>query len=208
MVFKNRFDAGEQLAEKLGQYRNSLMLAIPRGGVEVALPIAKKTVSKVDVLVVRKISTMQDPEVAIGAITTDGTSVYNEAYISYLGLKKEELKIIESEARNEALRREKAYATEKHPVTGKIVIVTDDGLATGYTMLAAIKSIKKQKPRQVIVAVPVAAANALELIRKECEVVCLHVSTSTAFSVASFYEEFEQLSDDRVIALLKRANEG
>lgn len=207
MLFKDRFDAGEQLAERLKKYKNSIILAIPRGGLEIALPIAKKTNSKVDAIVVRKIATPQDPEVAIGAVTPDGSAVYNELYLEQLKLTDEELAILEKEAKNEAIRREKMYRTKKISLKEKVVILVDDGLATGYTMLAAIKSAKKEEPKKIVVAIPVASADAFELIKKECDIICLHVSDSWMFAVASFYEDFPQLTDKEVIELLKKANE-
>ncbi len=208
MLFRNRSDAGEQLAEKLKGYRNSVILAIPRGGLEVALPIAKKTNSTIDIIVARKVALPQDPEAGIGAVTPDGTAVYNPRYLEQMGLTEEDLSIMEKEARDEAARREKVYHVKKHSLQNNTVILVDDGLATGYTMLAAIKSARKCKPKKIVAAVPVASHDAYELVKKECdEIVCLHVSESWAFAVAAFYEEFPQLSDDEVIALLKKANE-
>lgn len=208
MLFKNRFDAGEQLAVKLTNYKNSIILAIPRGGLEIALPIAKKTGSWVDVIVARKIATPQDPEVAVGAITPDGSVVYNELYVNQLGLTEEEIKIIEKEAKDEAVRRNKTYRRESHPLKGKTAILVDDGIATGYTMLAAIKSVKQQQPAQIVVAVPVASSDSHNLVKKECdEIICLHVSDTRMFAVASFYEDFPQLTDREVLELLRKANE-
>jgi len=209
MLFKNRFDAGEKLAEKLEDYKNAIILAIPRGGLEIALPIAKKTNSKVEAIVARKIATPQDPELAIGAVTPDGEAVYNETYVKQLDLTDMELGILEKEARHEAIRRDKVYSIgKKASLKGKTAIIVDDGLATGYTMLAAVKSAKKYKPKKIIAAVPVASGSAYELVKKECdEIVCLHVSDSWAFAVAAFYEEFPQLTDEEVIELLRKANE-
>lgn len=208
MLFKNRFDAGEQLADKLKNYKKSVVLAIPRGGVEVAYPIAKKLKCPLDVIVARKIATPRDTEVAVGAITSDGTDVLNSAHVEILGLSEEEISIMKKEARDEALRRQHIYGVGKAETRNRAVIIVDDGLATGYTMLAAIKYVKKSKPEKIIVAVPVAPKNAYDLIKKECdEIVCLHVSESWAFAVGGFYEEFHQLTDEEVIELLKKANE-
>ena len=109
----------------------------------------------------------------------------------------------------EAIRRDKIYGTGKQvSVKDKTAILVDDGLATGHTMLAAIKSVKKSKPEKIIVAVPIASKNAYDLIKKECdEIVCLHVSESWAFAVGGFYEEFHQLTDEEVVELLRKANE-
>ncbi|MBI2076410.1 MAG: phosphoribosyltransferase [Candidatus Aenigmarchaeota archaeon] len=209
MLFKNRFDAGEQLAGKLKNYKDSIILAVPRGGLEIALPIAKKINGAVEIIVARKIATPQDPEAGIGAVMADGTAVYNELYVEQLGLLEEDLKIMEKEATDEAARRDRIYRTgKKVPLKGKVVILVDDGLATGYTMLAAIKSVKKSKPEKIIVSVPVAAHNSYETVKRECdEIFCLHVSESWAFAVGSFYEEFPQLEDEQVIKLLRKANE-
>lgn len=208
MLFKNRFDAGEQLADKLKNCKKSVVLAIPRGGVEVAYLIAKKLKCPLDVIVARKIATPQEPEVAVGAITSDGTDVLNSAYVEILGLSEEEISIMKKEARDEAIRREKIYVKKKHSLKDKTIILADDGLATGYTMLAAIKSVKKSKPEKIIVAVAVAARDSYETVKRECdEIICLHISEGLAFAVGGFYEEFHQLTDQEVIELLKKSNE-
>lgn len=206
MLFKNRSDAGEQLAKKLTGYKNCVILALARGGLEIALPIAKKLHAKMDVIVVKKITTPQDPEVALGAVTASGAAVYNEAYLEQLGLTDEEISILEKEAMNEAVRREELYKTKTTMLMGKTVILIDDGMATGYTMLAAIKSVRKSKPKNIIVAVPVAARGAFEIIKKECDVVCLHVSDAL-LAVGAFYRDFPQLTDEEVIELLEKAHE-
>ncbi len=207
MLFKNRVDAGEKLAEKLKQYKNAVILAIPRGGVETALPIAKKMGAPLGIIVARKITVPQYPEVAIGAVTPDGSAVYNEAYVRELGIGKAELRAAEKEAKDEALRREKTYTAKTQELIGKNVILVDDGLATGYTVLAAMKSVKKRKPKSIVAAVPVASANAFALVEKECRIVSLHVSDGHFFAVGAFYENFPQLSDEDVMSILKKANE-
>ena len=209
MLFKNRFDAGEKLAVKLKNYKKAVLFAIPRGGVEVAYPIAKQLKCPLHVIVARKIATPQSPEAGIGAVTADGTTVLNSGYIEMPGFSKKGVNMMKKEALKEAIRRDKIYGTGKQvSVKDKTAILVDDGLATGHTMLAAIKSVKKSKPEKIIVAVPIASKNAYEMIKKECdEIVCLHVSEILAFSVGGFYEEFHQLTDEEVVELLRKANE-
>ncbi len=206
MIFKNRADAGDKLAEKLKHYENTVILAIPRGGVETALPIAIKLEAPLCVIVSRKITVPQYPEVAVGAVTADGSAVYSESYVEELGLSKEEVCTAKEEAIKEAKRRERVYISRKCELKNKVAIVVDDGLATGYTMLSAVKSVRKSSPKKIIVAVPVASPDAHDMVKRNCdELVCLQISDDF-FAVGAFYEDFPQLSDADVISILKKAN--
>lgn len=209
MLFRDRADAGVQLAGQLKKYKNSVVLAIPRGGVEVALPVAKRIKAPLEVIVARKIAMPQDPETGIGAVTPEGEAVYNELYLTHLFLTEEELQILEKEARSEAARRDKLYNIGKRAqLKEKVAILVDDGLATGYTMLATIRALKRKNPAKIIVASPVATSEAYQMIKEQCdEIVCLHVSDAMTFAVASFYEEFSQLADEEVLELLKESKE-
>lgn len=207
MTFKDRREAGRKLAETLEEYKNSkdaILLALPRGGVVVADEIAKELNLPLDIVVPRKIGSPQNPEYAIGAITETGEGVWNKGEIE--DIDKEWLeKEIEKE-KDEAKRRLKIYRGGKPPLAlkNKIVILIDDGIATGLTLLAAIKSVKKQNPLKIIVAAPVGASDSVQIIKKEVdEVVCLYTPTFFG-AVGSFYEEFGQTSDEEVINILQK----
>ncbi len=222
MVFKNRRDAGLQLAKTLEKYKdakNVILLALPRGGVVVADEIAKSLNLPLDIVVPRKIGAPQNPEYAIAAIILTPTisppispkakqgeieGVFNEKEIE--DIDKEWLeKEIEKET-EEARRRLKAYRGEKPPLDlkNKTVLLVDDGIATGLTLLAAIKSVKTKNPKKIIVAVPVGAKDSISTIKKEVdEVVCLYSPTFFG-AVGSFYEEFGQTSDEEVINIIQK----
>lgn len=216
MTFKDRGEAGRKLAAALEKYKNSkdaILLALPRGGVVVADEIAESLNLPLDIVVPRKIGAPQNPEYAIGAITETGESVWPVGFPKpeEFGFRepdfKEWLKKEIEKEKKEAKRRLKIYRGEKKPLNlkNKIVILVDDGIATGLTLLAAIKSVKTKKPKKIIVAVPVGAMDSVEIIKKEVdEVVCLY---SPAFfgAVGSFYEKFGQTTDEEVIELMKKA---
>lgn len=205
MRFKDRFDAGEQLAQRLQKYSGSaLVLGIPRGGVLTGCAIAKALVCRLGVLVARKLPVPGEPEVGFGAVTEDGPPMFNAAMLQHLALPESELERIVAEVRKEIGRRVRVYG--KMPdVAGRNVIVADDGLATGYTMLAAIKYLKmKNKHGRTIAAVPVATPDALALVQGEAdEAVCLHVSESPVFAVGAFYDDFHDVPDSEVLECLQ-----
>jgi len=206
-LFRDRRDAGRRLAERLLDYegRDAVALAIPRGGVPVGVEVAKRLGAQLDVIVPRKIPIPWNPEAGMGAITADGTMVLNESMVRSLGLSKEEIEHAADEVRQEVIRRTETYrAGRAEPeIAGKPVILVDDGLASGYTMLAAIEFLRKQSPSSVVVAVPVASQGAARLIGpKVDELVALIVSERLPFAVADFYLEWRDLTDDEVLAYL------
>ncbi|MFQ6050950.1 MAG: phosphoribosyltransferase [Candidatus Hydrothermarchaeota archaeon] len=212
MIFKDREEAGKILGEKLAEYKeDAIVLAIPRGGVPVAYRISKKINAPLDVVVVRKIPIPSDPEAGFGAVTADGTIVLNEPLVSYLRLEPREIEFLARKVMMEVSRRIKKYRKEKPfpEITGKNVIVVDDGLASGFTMLAALKYLKKFNPRKIIIAVPTASARAIEVVEPEAdEIVNLISDDRPFFAVASFYESFPDLTDEEVIEYLeKKLNE-
>jgi len=199
MVFKNRHEAGRQLAKKLKIYKNEndvIVLGIPRGGVEVAFEVAKILKVALSIVVTKKIGHPFESEFAIGAVS-QGNYILDEGY------RKEAdegyIKKTVNKMNKEIKRRYKEYTKGKLPqLKNKIVIVVDDGLATGYTMLAAIKYVKSKNPKKVIVAVPVAAQESLEKVKQDVsEVICLQVPVYFG-AVGSFYQEFFQLEDKEV----------
>jgi putative phosphoribosyl transferase len=209
MIFKDRHDAGRQLAERLLLYRrNAVVLAIPRGGVPVGYEVSRGLDVPLDIIVPRKLPIPSDPEAGFGAVAPDGTVVLNEALMWYLGLSTEEIERIIGEVLGEVRRRIREYRGDRPlpRLSGKNVIVVDDGLASGYTMIAAVRALRKERPRRVIVAVPCSPRTSVERLEKEAdEVVCLAVQSSGPFAVASFYERFPDLRDEEVKGLLSQA---
>ncbi len=208
MLFKDRIQAGQKLAEKLLEYKdkNVIILAIPRGGVVVAYEIAKVLNAPLDLIIPRKIGAPYQPELAIGAITQDGTIILNEDIVSYLPIPENYIKNEAERQKKEIERRLIKYrgnAIEPN-LENKIVIIVDDGIATGATMLAAIASIRKKKPSKIVVAIPVAPPESLEKIKEYAdEIICLQ-TPEPFFAIGQFYERFEQLEDEEVINILNK----
>ncbi|MBN1325512.1 phosphoribosyltransferase [Candidatus Falkowbacteria bacterium] len=210
MFFLDRQEAGQKLAEKLKEYnekKNTIILALPRGGVIVANEVAKKLNLPLDLVVPRKIGAPGNEEYAIGAITESGEGIFDKDAINILGVPKEYIAQKVAEEKKEALRRLKEYRADREPLNlkNKTVILVDDGLATGLTMRAAIKSIKKQKIKEIIVAVPVAAHDSLEIIKNEVDKVIYLDAPSYFGAVGAFYENFDQTTDQEVIDIMKKS---
>lgn len=203
MRFKDRHEAGIKLAEQLKKFKNNkdvIILAIPRGGVEIGYEIAKFLNAKLDVIVTKKIGLPGDEEFAIGSIGPDKKVMLNEETIRIYNVREDELEDIKREIGDEIERRYRAYKGkyQLQNLKNKIVILTDDGIATGFTTKAAISYIKSQNPKKLVLAVPVAPADFAREIKKEVdEFICLH-STNRFFSISQFYENFPQLTDEEV----------
>jgi len=209
MVFENRHDAGKLLASKLIQYgkSRSIVLALPRGGVEVGFEVAKVLRAPLDVLVIRKIGSPNDPEFGIGAISEGGEQILDESTVNFLRIPKKDLKQTLEKEQKELNRRIAIYREGRAipSLKDRTVILVDDGIATGVTARAAIVSIRKQKPKQVILASPVCAHNTVrEFQHLANRVVCL--TTPVDFnSVGIWYRSFEQVTDEQVVELLKQS---
>jgi putative phosphoribosyl transferase len=203
--YRNRIDAGSVLAGHLGQYKSgdAVVYAIPRGGIPVAVEVAKRLGSALDVIVARKIPIPHNTEAGYGAVTEDGAIVLNEPLAERLGLTRQQIERHADEVRVEIRRRQAAYRAELRPssVEGKVAIIVDDGLASGYTMMAAIISIRRQGAAKVVAAAPVASSSAWELLKSAAdEIVCPIVSYHYPFAVASFYRHWHDLTDEEVIS--------
>ncbi len=208
MIFENRQKAGRRLAKKLSQFRNEnlLILALPRGGVPIGAEVAKFMHAPLDVIVARKLGAPHNPEFGIGAISEEDTQVLDEHSIKALGISSEGLKELIRKEKEELSRRVNLYRHNKSPpIKNKTIILVDDGLATGVTARAAIEAIKKQKPGQIIFAAPVCAFDTARQLKHLVDnVVC--IKTPSDFeSVGLWYKEFKQLTDEKVIELLKQS---
>jgi putative phosphoribosyl transferase len=211
-IFRDRTEAGRALGERLSAYIQQpdvIVLGLPRGGVPVALEVARRLGAKLDVLVVRKLGAPGHAELAIGAIASGGSRVFNNDLIARLGIPETEVLHIEALECAELERRVAAYRGEGlfPNLTDQVVILVDDGLATGATMRAAIATVKTQHPKKIIVAVPVAPQDTKQALMLEVdEVVCLE-SPKHFYAVALAFEHFEQVSDDEVRQALGEARE-
>jgi predicted phosphoribosyltransferase len=208
MRFRDRLDAGQQLARRLEPYRSArpVVFAIPRGGVPVGAEIARYLDAELDVLVARKLGAPLHAELAIGAVTADGERFLNRDIISQLQVDEAYLEQITKEQREEARRREQRFRGGRPPVDvkGRTVLLVDDGLATGATMRAAARSLRKHEPGRLVVAVPVGSPEACAALREDAdEVVCL-AQPDPFYAIGLHYERFEQVEDAEVISLLEQ----
>jgi len=211
VVFTDRTDAGRQLAAQLRQYadrKDVVVLALPRGGLPVGFEVAQALHAPLDVMIVRKLGTPGQPELAMGAIASGGVRVINQAVMSGLQISAEELDRVAAKEQAEVERRERLYRAGRAAleIQGRTVILVDDGIATGSTMRAAIQAIRAQNPARLVVAVPTAAGSTAARIRTEVdELVCL-TTPEPFFAIGYFYREFPQLTDEDVREVLARAD--
>ena len=205
--FQDRIDAGRVLAERLGTYRGKdvLVLGIPRGGMPVAAEVARRLEGELDVLVARKLGAPGQPELAIGAVTANGGEFVNEEMVGYLGVSEAYLQRVKQEQMAEARRREALFRGDRpaERIRDRVVILVDDGLATGATMRAAVRSVRKHRPALLVVAVPVGSREACAALRGEAdEVVCPRIPEFFG-AVGYFYENFEPTEDSEVETILR-----
>ncbi len=209
MLFKDRREAGEMLAERLEIYkgRDPLVLAVPRGGVVVAEQIHNKLGGELDLIITRKIGAPHRSELAIGATGSNGVVMLNDELISRLGVFPDYVKKEAAKEQTEIARRLQLYRGEKKlpQVEGRLVVVVDDGVATGYTMLAALGSIRQQGPAELALAVPVGPPETFARLKKEVSALVYLEAPVDFAAVGQFYRNFEQVGDDEVIAILQRA---
>ena len=206
-MFHDREDAAHKLAAAMREFklRNPLILAIPRGGVVTGVVLARELGAELDVVLSRKLRAPDQPELAIGAISEDGQVDLNRRAVEALGVTDEYLQQEKQHQLAEIARRKQLFRSVRPeaPISGRTVIVTDDGVATGSTMMAALQTVRPQRPSQLIVAVPVAPYDRLAALEERCDkVVCLH-SPADFWAVGQFYEDFPTVEDEQVVELLK-----
>ena len=208
-MFKDRCDAGRQLGLRLSVFATvrPVVVALPRGGVPVAADIAGRLGAPLDVIVVRKIGLPWQPELAIGAVAEGNVCVVNDALIEEAGVSGDELVAVIGRERVELERRVRTYRGERSPLRldGRVVILVDDGLATGYTARAAIELIRRRGASRVVLAVPVAPEDIVATMGRVADEVVVLQTPTWFSSIGEHYEDFRQTSDDEVMVCLQRA---
>jgi len=208
-IFQNRQDAGRHLAAQLLEYESqgAVVLAIPNGGVPVGLEVATALKADFDVIIARKLPIPLNPEAGFGAVVDDGTIILNDELVRGLGLTQQQINLKVGEVRAKIRQRSLLYRGER-PLTSisdKTVIITDDGLASGYTMMAAVESARRRRPKEIVVAVPTASAGAVEKLEEMADKVIAGVTAYTPrFAVADAYRHWYDLDDDEVIQYIRQ----
>ncbi len=208
MLFGDRRDAGRRLAKELvkASLSRPVVLGVPRGGVVVAYEVAKGLRAPLDVVISRKIGAPDNPELAIGAVAQDGSVVTDSAIVNMLGVSESYLREEAARQLAEIERRLARYRLGQPAVdlTGVTAVVVDDGIATGATVLAALRGLRSAKPSRLVLAIPVAPPEAIGRLSKEADdVVCL-ATPEPFYAVGQFYRHFQQTSDEEVVELLER----
>lgn len=206
-LFENRLDAGRQLADKLYEYAGQrvVVLGIPNGGVAVALGVALALDAELDLVISRKIPLPLSPEGCFGSITDDGTTIFNEEVIRQAELSQQQINYQVSQVRAEIKERSLLYHRDRPPlsVAGKTVIIVDDGLASGYTMRAAVESLRHRRPEQIIAAVPVGPEPVVAEVKKVADHVVTRALGKLPFYVADYYRSWNEVTDDDVLQCIK-----
>ncbi len=207
MYFKDRADAGRELAQTLADlqgHSDLLVMGIPRGGVVVAYHVARALNARLDICLTHKLGAPGNPELAIGAVAEDGTMVRDEHLIRRLGISDEYVEAEAERQRRELARRAQLYRSNWPPASlaGRAVIVTDDGVATGATMMTSLQALAARQPALLIAAIPVAPDEAVARLKAVAHRVECVLTPDIFWSVGSFYADFDQVSDAQVIALL------
>ncbi|MFC2071135.1 phosphoribosyltransferase [Chloroflexota bacterium] len=207
-LFDNRYDAGRQLAAELDEYQGQsvIVLAIPNGGVPIGLEVALTLEAGLDLVISRKIPLPLNPEAGFGAVADDGAVILNEEVVKSVGLSPHQINYQVNKVRAEIRQRSLLYHKDRPlmAVSGQTVIITDDGLASGFTMMAAVESVRHRRPKEIVAAVPAASAAALERVGEVTDkVVTLAKGTMPKFYIADFYRYWHDLGDDEAMQCLK-----
>ncbi|MCE5326531.1 MAG: phosphoribosyltransferase [Planctomycetaceae bacterium] len=208
MTYLDRTDAGKKLAHALGDYRgkDALVLALPRGGVIVGYEVARELEADLDVLIVRKLGSPYNPEFGIGAIASGGARYLDAKAIAALHVPQAYIERVEQQERAELERRSRTYRGERPQpqIDGRLVILVDDGIATGGTARAAVRALRQANPARLVLAVPVAPPSTVAALAGEVdEIVCPEMPLGFS-AIGQWYQYFDQVSDEEVIDLLER----
>ena len=212
MIFENRIEAGKLLSKKLTKYKNkknTTVIGLPRGGIITANQISKELNLPLDIIVTRKIGAPHNPELAIGAVTQDGQIIIDKDIVELIKADEKHINQIAKKEKIEAERRLKLYRGKREPLNliNQTIILTDDGIATGNTIKAAIKYAKKIGVKKIILAIPIAPKEKIRSFKKEVdEIICLEQPLEF-YGIGQFYKNFEQITDEQVINLMKEKNE-
>jgi putative phosphoribosyl transferase len=212
MYFYDRFDAGRKLTERLWRYRNRsdvTVLALPRGGVPVAFEVAKALDAPLDVFLVRKLGMPGHDELAMGAVANGNVEILNEAVVSSFNISREQIDSIAERERRRIRQQQDDYRHGEPPleIKGRVVMLVDDGVATGATMRAAVAALRRHHPKRIVVAVPVGALETCDELKQEAdEVVCL-VSPQQFYAVGMWYRDFSPTTDEAVQELLQQSHD-
>jgi putative phosphoribosyl transferase len=207
-VFEGRNDAGRLLAKRMEKYAGAegIVLGIPSGGVPIAAAIARHLKMPWDIVIVRKIQFPDDPEAGFGAVGPEGVVVYKQDMLPYLELSDEQIHEQTRKAKENVQRRDESFRKGRAfpELEGKLVILADDGLATGSTMLGAIAFVKKHHPKRIVVAVPTGSERTVQMMKEEVdEVYCLNVRSGPVFAVAEAYQEWYDMGEEDVMSILR-----
>jgi putative phosphoribosyl transferase len=209
ILFENRRDAGRKLAGELASYVNqkTVVFGIPNGGVPLAMEIADTLQADLDIVVCRKLAMPMNPEGGLGAVADDGTSVLNEDVVLKDGIRPEQIDYEISQIKANVKQRSLKYKGEKPAprLTGKVVIIVDDGLASGITMAVAVESLKHRRPKEIIVAVPISSTRGYDRVVKIADrVIACAIATMPRYYLADFYRNWRDISDDEVVLSLNQ----
>src|SRR5688572_30159453 len=210
MPFSNRREAGVELAQRLEKYRDDpdlVVLALPRGGVPVAYEVARALGAPLDIFLVRKLGVPGHEELAMGAIASGNVRVLNPDVIAMLQIPPEVIDAVAAREESELRERERSYRDDRPPLDtrGKVVILVDDGLATGATMRAEVASLRRHGVARIVVAVPVAAAETCAALHPEVDEMICAATPHPFYAVGAWYDDFSQTDDTEVSTLLRRA---
>ena len=207
-VYRDRTAAGAYLAEALGEYRDrdAVVLAIPSGGIPLGIAISSYLGIPFDMLIVRKINIPGNTEAGFGAVTLGGDVILNEPMVASLGLSKDEIEELAGQVMEELKSRDQIFRQGRPlpDLKGRTVIIVDDGLASGFTMLAAVRMVRRQEPAKVVVAVPTASIDTVRRVAQEVdEIVCPNLRTGPYFAVADAYQNWYDLTKEEVMEILR-----